>query len=124
MVRCGHPTAGEILFTTNPEDNPLDSEIAVMNRDGTGRARSRPTWASTSVPTGRPMAPRSCYTESNPDDAEILVMNADGSAKLNVSHDAAAEDGFADWGGGGTLRLCAIEQFPAESSRALALKRF
>ena len=53
------PDSRQVLFTTSPEDAPLESEVAVMNRDGSGAARSRPTRASISVPTGRLMAPRS-----------------------------------------------------------------
>jgi len=105
------PDSRQILFTTSPEDNPLESEIAVMNRDGTGRSALTAHLGFDLSPDWSPDGSKIVFTESDPDDAEILVMNADGSEKLNVSHDGAAEDGFADWGGG-TSGLRHSSSFP------------
>ena len=94
------PDSRRLLFTTNALDDPLESEIAVMNRDGTGRATLTAHPGFDLSPDWSPDGAKIVYTQVDPNDAEILVMNADGSEKLNVSHDRAAEDGFADWGGG------------------------
>ncbi|HVQ47801.1 MAG TPA: hypothetical protein VMS62_13315 [Gemmatimonadales bacterium] len=105
------PDSRQILFTTSPVDNPLESEIAVMNRDGTGRSALTAHLGFDLSPDWSPDGSKIVFTESDTEDAEILVMNADGSEKLNVSHDGAAEDGFADWGGG-TSGLRHSSNFP------------
>ena len=113
-----------LLFTTNPEDDPLDSEIAVMNRDGTGRASLTAHLGFDLSPDWSPDGSKIVYTEVNQDDAEILVMNPDGSEKLNVSNDRAAEDGFADWGGGGNPGFLRSSSFGQSLRERLLFKRF
>jgi Tol biopolymer transport system component len=118
------PDSRQILFTTGPLDNAFESEIAVMNRDGSGRTALTTHVGFDLSPDWSPDGRKIVYTQSDPADAEVLVMNADGSERLNVSNNRAADDGFADWGGGGSFASVHSSSLAQSLRDRLLFKRF
>jgi TolB protein len=87
-------TAGEILFVTGRDSN---SEIYVMNADGSAQTNLTNDPASDSDPAGSPDGAKIAFTRDlDPDNSvnrevnlEIFLMNADGSGQTNLTNNPA-----------------------------------
>jgi uncharacterized repeat protein (TIGR01451 family) len=75
------PDGTKIAFTSNRDGN---SEIYVMNADGTGQANLTQFLGNDYSPAWSPDGSRIAFVH----EYQIYVMNADGSNRINVSHSA------------------------------------
>ena len=87
------PAAGRIAFHSLRDGN---SEIYVMNADGSAQTRLTHNrvddWRSSWSPDGRRIA----FTSDRDGNAEIYVMNADGTGQTRLTHNEA-DDGWPSW---------------------------
>src|SRR6266702_1791405 len=75
---------GKIAFTSNRDGN---SEIYVMNADGTGATRLTNNAAIDGDPAWSPDGTRLAFTSTRDGNYEIYVMNADGSGVTRLTND-------------------------------------
>jgi TolB protein len=93
------PDGSRIAFNTGPADQPLESDVAVVNPDGSGRTNLtnrpgfdlEPDWS----PDGRQIV----FVRTDGSDNEIYVMNSDGSIPTDVSNRPGSFESAPDWGG-------------------------
>jgi len=85
--------AGRIAFASTRDGN---SEIYVMNADGTGITRLTTDPGADSKPAWSPDGTRIAFVSTRDGNSEIYVMNADGSAITRLTNDAAF-DGAPSW---------------------------
>jgi len=84
---------GRIVFVSDRDHN---TEIYVMNPDGSGVARLTNNPASDSDPDWSPDGTRIAFTSDRDGNPEIYVMNADGSGVTRLT-DNPARDTEPDW---------------------------
>jgi dipeptidyl aminopeptidase/acylaminoacyl peptidase len=99
VISCGGPSHasaaspgldGKIAFTALLDgvgDQPFNSEIFVMNADGSAPTRLTNNAASDAAPAWSPDGRRIAFES----DSEIFVMNADGSAPTRLTNNAASD---------------------------------
>jgi Tol biopolymer transport system component len=96
------PDGSKIAFNTGPADQPLESEVAVMNRDGSGRMSLTDHPGFDFGPVWSPDGRRIVFVRSEDSgDSEIYVMNADGANQTNVSNRPDTFETTPDWNGQG-----------------------
>ncbi len=78
-----HATDGKIVFQSSRDGN---SEIYVMNADGTGVTRLTNNPASDSQPALSPDGARIAFVSNRDGVSEIYVMNADGTGLTRLTH--------------------------------------
>src|SRR6266550_3870165 len=84
---------GQIAFTSTRDGN---SEIYVMNADGTGVTRLTDNPAADGDPAWSPDGTRLAFTSARDGNNEIYVMNADGSGVTRLTNDPN-QDGHPAW---------------------------
>jgi autotransporter-associated beta strand protein len=83
------PSAGKIAFTSYRDGN---SEIYVMNADGTGQINlTNNAAASDKDPSWSPDGGKIAFVSDRTGHADIYVMNADGTSVTPLSNDAAVD---------------------------------
>ncbi len=87
-VRAGPLTAAKIAFTSNRDGN---TDIFVMNPDGSGQTNVSNNGAADLYPTWSPDGTRIAFWSNRDGNAEIYVMNANGSGQTNVSNNGAGD---------------------------------
>ena len=87
------PDGSKIAFTMVEWDPSFHSQIAVVNRDGSGRA------VLTSYDTSYDWSPDGTQVVLVGEHSEVYVMNLDGTGQTNVSNTPDAADNFPDWRG-------------------------
>jgi Tol biopolymer transport system component len=93
------PDGSKIAFSTAPV-GPVFHDIAVMNRDGTGRTNLTNEPGFDHDPSWSPDGTKIAYVRSRDGNADIYVMNSDGTAKTKVSNLSADDDETRpDWNG-------------------------
>ncbi len=99
------PDGARIAFTTAAPDQPLESEIAVMSRDGSGRTVLTSHVGFDFGADWSPDGARIVFVRSEERgellDSEIYVIHADGSGELNLSNRPDTYESSPDWGGSG-----------------------
>jgi Tol biopolymer transport system component len=99
------PDGQRIAFNTAPPDEPLESEVAIMNRDGSGRALLTDRPGFDYGPDWSPDGSKVVFVRSEGggelSDDEIYAINADGSGEINLSNRPASLETGPDWSGGG-----------------------
>jgi len=94
----GEPAVGKIAFES---DRDGDSEIYLMNADGSGLTSLTDNSARDFAPACSPDGTRIAFVSTRDGDEEIYVMNADGSGQTNLT-DNPAEDYHPVWSPDGT----------------------
>ncbi|MBA3439070.1 MAG: PD40 domain-containing protein [Pyrinomonadaceae bacterium] len=92
------PAGNQIVFTSNRDEN---SEIYVMNVDGTSARRLTKNPAEDFAPVWSPDSKMIAFTSKRDGNDEIYVMNADGSKQTNISRHPTADSRPA-WSPDGT----------------------
>lgn len=84
------PDGGQIAFTSYGASGhiPYESDIHVMNADGSGKALIKPGGGG---PVWSPDGRRIAFTGGRDGDSEVFVMNADGSGEARITHNAVRE---------------------------------
>jgi dipeptidyl aminopeptidase/acylaminoacyl peptidase len=77
---------GKIAFTSDRDGN---SEIYVMNADGSGQTRLTNDGAIDNEPVWSPDGTKIAFWTERNGPAEIYVMNADGSGQINLTKNPA-----------------------------------
>jgi Tol biopolymer transport system component len=88
------PDGSQIAFVSNRDGN---SEIYVMNSDGTGLTRLTDNPDDDVNPRWSPDGSMIAFWTNRNGDSEIYVMNADGTGQVNVTRDARLDEEHA-WG--------------------------
>lgn len=88
----------KIAFTSNRDGN---SEIYVMNTDGTHPVRLTQNPAADSGPTWSPGGKRIAFTSNPKGVYDIYAINADGTNRINLTRNSSGDFG-ADWSPDGT----------------------
>jgi Tol biopolymer transport system component len=88
---------GRIAFTSDHPDG--NSEIWVMDADGTGQRRLTvgPGWANNEWPDWSPDGSKIAFHSDRDGNREIYVMNADGIGQTNLTNNSPAYDGAPSW---------------------------
>jgi TolB protein len=83
---------GRIAFTSDHPDG--NSEIWVMDADGTGQRRLTvgPGWANNEWPDWSPDGSKIAFHSDRDGNREIYVMNADGTGQTNLTNNAAEDE--------------------------------
>ena len=108
-AHSGQPQAGGASLIAFASDREGDSQIYVMNADGSGQRRltrnattdTEPAWS----PDGTKIAfTRRCWHSNDKydTDREIYVMNADGSGQRNLTRTRLSDDESPAWSPDGT----------------------
>ena len=84
---------GRIWFIS---DRDGDTEIYLMNSDGSGVAQLTHNEVSDGIPNWSPDGQRIAFTSDRDGDTEIYLMNSDGSGVTQLTHNEAV-DGYAFW---------------------------
>ena len=84
---------GKIAFTSNRDG---DTEIFVMNPDGTGVTQLTSNTAADSDPNWSPDGSKIAFRSNRDGEFEIFVMNADGTGGTQLTSNTT-DDGLADW---------------------------
>ena len=92
------PATGKIAFTSARDG---DSEIYVMNADGSGHTNLTNHPAFDEDPTWSPDGSQIAFISDRDGDSEIYVMNADGSGQTNLTNNPAI-DADPAWSPDGT----------------------
>jgi Tol biopolymer transport system component len=104
------PDGSRIAFSTAPLGQPLESEVAVMNRDGSGRTGLTDRPGFDNQPVWSPDGTKIVFTRSENNDSEIYVMNADGGNQTNVSNRPGTLETAPDWNGQGAVTVASRQQ--------------
>ncbi len=91
-------TTGRIVFESNRDGN---SEIYVMNGDGTQQTNLTNNPASDTDPVWSPDGTRIAFTSNRDGNMEIYTMNADGSGLTRLTNNDT-DDQWPDWSPDGT----------------------
>lgn len=86
-------SSNRIIFEAKRTGN---SEIYIMNADGTGAANLTNTPEFDGEPVGSPDGKHIAYTCGNESSTDLCVMNADGSNQINLTNNPA-NDELATW---------------------------
>jgi Tol biopolymer transport system component len=89
---------GKIAFASNRDGN---SEIYVMNADGTAQTRITSNPAADSEPAWSPSGTKIAFESNRAGNSEIYVMNADGTGQTRITSNPADDFGPA-WSPDGT----------------------
>lgn len=93
---AGSPAAGPPLGIAFQSSRDLNSEIYLMNPDGSNAVRLTNNNVSDVEPDLSPNGNRVVFTSSRSGNADIWVMNADGSDAVNLTSSDGA-DSWARW---------------------------
>lgn len=102
------PTTGTLEITTStsePLGQALESEVAVMNRDGSSRMTLTDHPGFDFEPVWSPDGTKIVFTRSENSNTEIYVMNADGGNQTNVSNRPDTRETTPDWNGQGAVMV-------------------
>jgi TolB protein len=93
------PDGTRLAFNSGPTDQPLESDVILINPDGSGRTNitNRPGFDLT--PDWSPDGQRIVFARDDNGDNEIYVMNSDGSNPVDVSNRPNSFESGPDWGG-------------------------
>jgi Tol biopolymer transport system component len=96
LAGAGSPAPGAPLSIAFQSSRDLNSEIYLMNPDGSNAVRLTNNNVSDVEPDLSPNGHRVAFTSSRSGNADIWVMNADGSDAVNLTSSAGA-DSWARW---------------------------
>jgi hypothetical protein len=75
-----------------PEPSTTNTDIWIMNADGTNLVRLTSDPAADTSPVWSPDGGKIAFVSTRDADPEIYVMNADGTAPTNLTHSSGADD--------------------------------
>ena len=84
----GSARSGQIAFVSRRDG---DTEIYVMNADGTGQTRLTNNPARESDPAWSPDGTKIAFSSNRDGNDEIYVMDADGSGQTRLTNDAGTD---------------------------------
>lgn len=93
--------ATKIVYASNRDANFFNSQIYVMNADGSNSTRLTNSSAGNTEPAVSPDGTKVVFTSTRDGNAEIYVMNIDGSNQTRLTNNGAS-DSMPSWSPDGT----------------------